>query len=145
MKSITVHHGVVSDLKRRLSSINGNPRFQFVIDGYTVVTGVDSMHGYSIQNLEGKHCRAELGVHYGQTTLKAIREQKRNGIITSARTEWNFKDHNVNPKIFVTIDGGNELFLFDYYPTENGFRTDQFVGLTVEEAKELKNIQLTGG
>ena len=75
MKSITVHNGLVSDLKRLDSSINGNPRFQFVIDGYTVVTGVDSMLGYSIQNLEGKHCRAELGVHYGRKTLNAIGEQ----------------------------------------------------------------------
>ena len=57
-------------------------------------------------------------------------------IITSAKTEWNFKDSTVNPKIFVTVDGC-EIFLFDYYPAEQGFRMDAFVGLTVEEAHEL--------
>ena len=59
-------------------------------------------------------------------------------MITSARTEWSFTDHTVNPKIFVTISG-DEMFLFDYSPAENGFRTDRFVGLTVAQAHDLKN------
>ena len=57
-------------------------------------------------------------------------------IITSARTEWNFKDSTMNPRIFATL-GGCEVFLFDYYPKEQGFRMDAFVGLTVEEAHGL--------
>jgi len=56
------------------SSVNGNPRFSFTIDGYTAVTGVDAMQGYEIQNFEGKNCVAELGTHYGRLTLNSIKE-----------------------------------------------------------------------
>ena len=74
MKNITRHTGTVEQLTRMDSSKNGNPRFSFIIDGYTAVTGVDAMQGYEIQNLEGKNCAAELGTHYGRTTLQSIKE-----------------------------------------------------------------------
>ena len=72
MKNITRHHGTVTDMVRLNNSANGNPRFKFVIDGYSVVTSVDSMLGYCIQNMEGKRCIAEIGTHYGVTTLNRI-------------------------------------------------------------------------
>ena len=74
MKNITRHTGTVEQLTRMDSSANGNPRFSFTIDGYDVATGVDAMHGYCIQNLEGKDCVAELGTHYGRLTLNSIKE-----------------------------------------------------------------------
>ena len=74
MKSITVHTGTVGELKRMDSSRNGNPRFRFTFDGYDVVTGVDAMVGYCIQNLEGKECVATIGTHRGILTLNTITE-----------------------------------------------------------------------
>ena len=74
MKNITSHTGTVERLKRMDSSVNGNPRFSFTIDGYDVVTGVDAMQGYCIQNFEGKSCVAELGTHRGRLTLNSIEE-----------------------------------------------------------------------
>tara|TARA_R110000787_G_C13197339_1_gene423666 strand:+ start:57 stop:290 length:234 start_codon:yes stop_codon:yes gene_type:complete len=74
MKNITRHYGTVERLKRMDSSLNGNPRFSFTIDGYDVATGVDFMQGYEIQNFEGKNCVAELGTHRGRLTLNSIRE-----------------------------------------------------------------------
>ena len=74
MRNITRHYGTVERLKRLESSVNGNPRFSFTIDGYDAATGIDSMHGYAIQNFEGKNCVAELGTHYGRLTLNSIKE-----------------------------------------------------------------------
>jgi hypothetical protein len=74
MRNITRHTGTVERLKRMESSVNGNPRFSFTIDGYDAATGVDSMHGYCIQNFEGKNCVAEIGTHYGRLTLNSIEE-----------------------------------------------------------------------
>ena len=73
MKSITRHQGIITDLQRLPSSANGNPRYSFVIDGYDVATSSDSSYGYSITNYEGKEVIAEIGTHYGRTTLNAIR------------------------------------------------------------------------
>ena len=74
MKNITRHVGTLEKLKRMDSSVNGNPRFSFTIDGYTAVTRVDSDDGYGIQNMEGSNCVAELGTHYGRLTLHSIQE-----------------------------------------------------------------------
>lgn len=42
------------------------------------------------------------------------------------------------PQVYVTMDDGNEQFLFDYYPDEIRFRPEEFVGLTIEECHNLK-------
>ena len=76
MRNITRHAGTVEKVKRLDSSVNGNPRFSFTIDGYTAVTGVDATHGYEIQNFEGKNCVAYLGSHYGKLTLNSITESE---------------------------------------------------------------------
>ena len=72
MKNITRHTGVVSDIKRLPSSYLGNPRYSFMIDGYKVTTGVDSMHGYSITNYEDKQVKVTIGTHYNRLTLDSI-------------------------------------------------------------------------
>tara|TARA_R100000935_G_scaffold44023_1_gene66699 strand:+ start:130 stop:297 length:168 start_codon:yes stop_codon:yes gene_type:complete len=50
----------------------GNPRYSFMIDGHTVTTGVDSMHGYGITNYENKQVIVTAGTHYNKLTLKFI-------------------------------------------------------------------------
>ena len=72
MKNITRHTGTVSDIKRLPSSYLGNPRYSFMIDGYRVTTGVDSMHGYSITNYEDKQVKVTIGTHYNKLTLDSI-------------------------------------------------------------------------
>lgn len=42
------------------------------------------------------------------------------------------------PKVYVTLENGNEIFLFDYYPDEISFEPSEFIGLTIEECKKLK-------
>ena len=42
------------------------------------------------------------------------------------------------PKVYVTLENSIEEFLFDYYPDEISFRPQEFVGLTISEAKTLK-------
>jgi len=74
MKNITRHTGIISDIKRLPSSYLGNPRYSFMIDGYRVTTGIDSMHGYSITNYEDKQVNATIGTHYNKLTLDSIKE-----------------------------------------------------------------------
>ena len=47
MKTIT---GKLENIERMPSSLNGNPRYSFTVDGYRVVLPVDSSWGYSITN-----------------------------------------------------------------------------------------------
>lgn len=42
------------------------------------------------------------------------------------------------PEVFVTMENGEELPLFSFYPDEIFFRPNEFVGLTIEEARSLK-------
>lgn len=42
------------------------------------------------------------------------------------------------PHVFVTLENGKSEFLFEYYPDEISFTPDEFVGLTIEEAHNLK-------
>ena len=40
--------------------------------------------------------------------------------------------------VFVNVDKGEEQVLFTFYHDEIDFRSDEFIGLTLEEAKGLK-------
>lgn len=43
------------------------------------------------------------------------------------------------PKVMVVLDGETEeRELFDYYPDEISFTSDEFIGLTEQEARNLK-------
>lgn len=42
------------------------------------------------------------------------------------------------PRVYVTLEDGNEVFLFDYYPDEISFTPSEFIGLTIEECRTLK-------
>jgi hypothetical protein len=42
------------------------------------------------------------------------------------------------PVVWVTLEGGQEEQLFDYYPNEITFAPAEFIGLTIREARELK-------
>jgi hypothetical protein len=72
MKNISRITGTVTDLKRLKSSYNGNPRYSFVLDGYTIKTPVDSSFGYSISNYENKVMGATIGTHYNVLCLNSI-------------------------------------------------------------------------
>jgi len=72
MKNITRHTGTVTEIKRVDTSYAGNPRYSFMVDGYKVVTPVNSMFGYSISNYENKLVQVLIGTHYNKLTLEAI-------------------------------------------------------------------------
>ncbi len=42
------------------------------------------------------------------------------------------------PQVFVTFENGEEDYLFEYYPDEISFNVEEFIGLTKDEAKDLK-------
>ena len=72
MKNITPHTGTIENLKRLPSSSNGNPRYSFRIDGYTVVTAPNCMLGYEIKNYEDRLAKVSIGRHYGKLTLNTL-------------------------------------------------------------------------
>ena len=72
MRNITLHTGKCEIVKRLPSSINGNPRYLIKVDGFYCRTAVDSTHGYSIPNYDGKEVNATIGLHYGVLTLDTI-------------------------------------------------------------------------
>jgi hypothetical protein len=74
MKNITEHTGKLENLERMKSSVYGNPRFSFTVDGYKIVTVPDSSHGYSIESYRGKTVRVQIGTHYGRLSLAGIWE-----------------------------------------------------------------------
>ena len=76
MKNITSHTGILLNIQRLKSSYFGNPRYLFVVNGYTIKTAVDSSHGYSITNYENKIVDVTIGSHYGSTTLNTIKLTK---------------------------------------------------------------------
>lgn len=73
MKNITRHTGILENVQCFDTSRNGNPRYIATVNGYTFYTGVDSTHGYSITNYEGKQVEVTIGYHRGKVTLKTIR------------------------------------------------------------------------
>ena len=74
MKNISGHIGTLDNLQRLPSSVNGNPRWKFTVDGFRARTAVDSPHGYSIGNYRGQRVVATIGTHYGVPTLHSIRK-----------------------------------------------------------------------
>jgi len=81
MKNVKTYIGKISEIKKINNSSDGNPRYQFVINGYNgffsysfpAKTGVNSMLGYSITNYDGKLVEATLGTHYNSITLDSIK------------------------------------------------------------------------
>lgn len=45
------------------------------------------------------------------------------------------------PVVYVTLEGGEEVRLFDYYPDEISFTAEEFVGLTLDECRHLKFVK----
>lgn len=51
MKNETIElSGIITDMRRLKRSLNGNPRFEFVICGKIICTKPDCTLGYSVQN-----------------------------------------------------------------------------------------------
>jgi len=45
------------------------------------------------------------------------------------------------PQLTASLEDGTRTVLFTYYPDELTFLPEEFIGLTVEEGKELKRIK----
>ena len=73
MKNITRHTGTVTDIKRMPTSHAGNPRYSFLVDGYRVVTPIDSMLGYELTNYTDRLVMVTMGTHYNKLTLDSIK------------------------------------------------------------------------
>jgi hypothetical protein len=59
--------------------------------------------------------------------------------ITSARiTDMPKSFFDPMPQVWVTTENGEEQLLFEYYPDEISFSKEEFIGLTLEEARHLK-------
>jgi hypothetical protein len=43
------------------------------------------------------------------------------------------------PEVFATLEDGQEILLFSYYPDEISFTPSEFVGLTEAEARQLRH------
>jgi len=61
--------GIVTDIQRLKSSVNGNPRFQFVINGEIVVTAPDCQYGYEITNFTDKTLTCDVTIKRNKLTL----------------------------------------------------------------------------
>lgn len=59
-------------------------------------------------------------------------------IISSRITEQPKSLFDPMPRVYVTLEDGNEVFLFEYYPDEISFTPSEFIGLTIEECRTLK-------
>jgi hypothetical protein len=73
MKNATRHTGTLTVVKRLKSSVNGNPRYLVMLDGYIASTVIDSSLGYSITNFDGKYVNADIGTHYGTITIENVK------------------------------------------------------------------------
>lgn len=73
MKYVSQHTGTLIVVDRDKSSANGNPRYVVTLDGITCRTAVDSPLGYSITNYDGCKVIADIGKHYGTTTIKNVK------------------------------------------------------------------------
>lgn len=73
MKNITCHTGLLQVVRRLPSSVNGNPRYEVRLDGWTARTAPDSSVAYEITNFDGHIVTAEIGTYYGHPTIRNIR------------------------------------------------------------------------
>ena len=61
-----------------------------------------------------------------------------NKIISARITAMPTSFFDSMPKVYVTLDNNTEEFLFEYYPDEISFTKNEFIGLTMDEARHLK-------
>ena len=59
-------------------------------------------------------------------------------IIKSRITEMPKSIFDAMPKVIVETEDGTEHTLFEYYPDEISFTSNEFIGLTLEEGRDLK-------
>lgn len=83
MKDVETITGQISNIERRPSSKNGNPRYRFQVSSgagenfrsVTVYTAPDSMLAYEITNYQSADVvTVDVGWHHGVLTLADIRE-----------------------------------------------------------------------
>lgn len=59
-------------------------------------------------------------------------------VISSRITEQPKSFFDPIPRVYVTLENGNEEFLYDYYLDEISFTPNEFIGLTLDECRHLK-------
>ena len=59
-------------------------------------------------------------------------------IIKARITEMPKSFFDEMPMVYATIEDGTEHLLFSYYPDEISFTENEFVGLTLQEGKDLR-------
>ena len=60
-------------------------------------------------------------------------------IVSSRITEMPKSIFDPIPEVWVKLENeDNDQMLFDYYPDEISFTTNEFIGLTIDEARHLK-------
>lgn len=59
-------------------------------------------------------------------------------VISSRITDQPKSLYDPIPRVYVTLENGNEEFLFEYYPDEISFTPSEFIGLTIKECRHLK-------
>lgn len=65
--------GEITEMERLPSSRNGNPRFQFIVDGKLFKTAIDASLGYSIQNFHiGDNVTVEYRLFRGQKQAQRV-------------------------------------------------------------------------
>jgi hypothetical protein len=74
MKNITQHTGKLEIIQREPNSLNGNPRFLIRLNGWTCKTIPNSSLAYTIESLDGKTVKADLGTYYGSCHVENVRK-----------------------------------------------------------------------
>ena len=81
--------------------------------------------------------KRKLWVSYEET--KGIAMSSELGKSTDARsTDMPKSLFDAMPEVIVRVDGGDEQVLFRYYPDELHFDAVEFVGLTLQEGRQVK-------
>ena len=62
-------------------------------------------------------------------------------VISSRITEQPKGLFDPMPQVYVTMEDGQEQFLFEYYPDEISFTPSEFIGLTMNEGIHLKYLK----
>jgi hypothetical protein len=104
--------------------------------GGVMVECFDCKLGHSVNTPESVAWLREEIAH--QERLAAIAAPAHDGRITAARiTNLPQQMFGPNPEVIAMVDG-TEVPLFDYYSDEISFTPEEFLGLTVEEGRALK-------
>lgn len=120
--------------------------------------------GFSESFVPFENVMAGLGLAYPPTLAQAVGEDKQNntgnaitryGKILPSQTANAITHARITkmprpmpegmldpmPQVFVKLNGGPEIDLFSYFPDEITFQAHEFIGLTIEQARNLRTAK----